>query len=273
MKLSLQLILTLFAAATLMNVSCKKSKTTAAADNTAAISKQIALDLYRSLSSGISTSANNGLKTGSTATLKTMDSEHPCGQVVTTSTNKTTVSGDTTRTYTGNTVFTYMCNGYYNNNWNVDAYTLNDTLVINETGAGFKNNYSVTLNYVVKATDRLYTQVSIGGFTSTTSDLLKLNGDAATEFHRISTGYSWDNIRAQRDVNNNPTFLSGMVQFATFVIDRGVSDIDDRRPTSAYSGYMQFLPDHMIRSTFYGTNGKGNKVYLINMLTGQVTTP
>jgi hypothetical protein len=268
MKSSVKTLLTVLTAAIILNASCKKNDSaSSASDNTAAISKQLALDLYHSLSSGVSTSSNSGLKTGSTSSLKTMDSQNPCGQAVTTTTNRSAVNGDTTRTYVGNSIFTYMCNGFFNDNYTVDAYTLKDTLTTTEKGTGFKNIYGVTLNYTVKATDANYTQLSINGYTNTSSFVSKVSGNTTTESHLMVTGYLWTQITAKRTANVNPDFLSGKVDFDTHLEDK---DAAGKSTTNGYSGFMEFLPNNMIRSTFYVLGG-ANKVYLINVLTGQVT--
>lgn len=267
MKPYLKIAFALLTVGTLLAVSCKKSETTNNdADKTSAVSKQLALDLYRSLSSGVGTSSNGGLKSGSTSTLKTMDSQNPCGSAVNSVTNKTVVNGDTTRTYVGNSIFTYMCNGYYNDNYTVDAYTLKDSLTTTEKGTGFKNVYGVTLNYVVKATDANYTKLGISGYTNTSAFTSKLSGTTTTESHLIVTGYLWTGITAQRTTNLNPTFLSGKVDFDTHLEDK----VGTTTTNNGYSGFMEFLPNNMIRSTFY-VPGAANKVYLINLITGAVT--
>lgn len=188
----------ILAAVILINVSCKKNTANpTTTDKTAALSKQLALNLYHSLSSGVSTTNNNGLKTGSTSSLKTMD-VYTCGQSVTTGTNKTTIIGDTTRTELGNTIFTYMCDGFYNNNKDLDAYILRDTSTVTETGAAFKNINKVTLYYVVKSIDANYNGLSVNGATSDYWFVSKLNGSTTTESHSIATDYSWASIIADR---------------------------------------------------------------------------
>jgi len=67
-----------------------------------------------------------------------------------------------------------MCNGYFNNGYNIDAYTLADTLATLKQGTGFANNYYVTLNYVVKAQDAHYSYITIGGYHHYLSHLSKI---------------------------------------------------------------------------------------------------
>nr|WP_067062634.1 hypothetical protein [Mucilaginibacter sp. L294] len=278
MKFSFKITLSVLAAAILLNVSCKKDTAVSATPDKAIafsrdISKQIALDLYHSLSSGISTVTNNGVRVGNVRGPVVMDNDNPCGQVVKDKTNKTTVSGDTTRTILGNSVFTYLCDGYYNNGWNVDAYSLHDTLTTTEKGAGFKDIYNTTIDYKVKAADGGYSTVNISGFTNTQSYKSKLSGDVITEFHRLATGYKWDDVTAKRTAGKNPSYIDGKVQFSAFIFDKYGKDVTNTQPTGAYSGYMQFLPNDMVKTSFYvqGSGGSKTKDFLVNLITGEVT--
>ncbi|WP_234997810.1 hypothetical protein [Mucilaginibacter sp. OK098] len=231
------------------------------------MSKQIALGLYHSLSGGVS--ASNNLKTNQAhGGLTTMDNDHGCGEVVTTPTNNTVVSGDTTRNYVGNSIFTYMCNGYLHNNYNIDAYTLSDTLKTTETGTGFANSYYLTLNYVVKTTDVQYIYVTVGGTTSNSSHISKLSGGATTEYHDLATSYQLHDIATKRTAGN-PVFVLGRADFSTTKADKDATTSIDGN-TSYYSGYILFLPDNTAKVYFKNNDGS-YKGYLINFLTGAVT--
>jgi hypothetical protein len=271
MKTSPKIILAVLVGATCLYVSCKKSETVStqnkAVINTADLSKQIALSIYHTLSGGVS--ASNNLKTNQAhGGLTTMDNNHGCGEVVTTPTNNTVVSGDTTRKYVGNSIFTYMCNGTFNNNWNIDAYTLSDTLKTTETGTGFANSYYLTLNYVVKATDDHYTYVTVGGTTSNSSHISKLNGGITTEYHDLATAYVLHDIAAKRTAGN-PVFVLGRADFSTTKADKDATTSIDGN-ISNYSGYILFLPDNTAKVYFKNNDGS-YKGYLINFLTGEVT--
>ncbi|GAA3957459.1 hypothetical protein [Mucilaginibacter dorajii] len=264
MKPYTKITLALSAIAILIQVSCKKNasapnpaKTTI---STSDLSKQIAFDLYHSLSSGVSASDN--LKTnGSNSGLAVMDNSNPCGSFVKGTTNKTVTSGDTTRTYVGHSTFTYMCNGYFNNNWNVDAYTLVDTLKTTETGTGFNNIYDVTLNYVVKSADSHYNSVTIGGTTTTSSYTSKVKNGVISDSHKLSTVYTFTSVAGIR----SPTvtmYNFGRVDFSTTAIDNGA--------TNSYSGYILFLSESMAKAFFKNTDGTYTG-FSINLLTGEVT--
>ena len=269
MKISFKITLTVLAGAMFLYVSCKKSATGStpdkAAPNNAEISKQIALSLYHSLSAGVG-SSNNGLKTNKThGGLTTMDNTNKCGQVAVTPTNKTVVSGDTTRKYVGNSIFTYMCNGYFHNNWNIDAYTLSDTLKTTETGTGFVNNYNVILNYVVKSQDVNYSYVTVGGTTSATSHTSKIKGGVTTEYHDWATQYKLNNIVTKRLSNGTAVFTLGGADFTTTTTDKDTNtNVSDN-----YSGTIVFLPNNTVQVFLNSNSGHG---YIVNLLTGEVTS-
>jgi len=272
MKFPSKVTLAVLVCATFLYLSCKKSGTVPAKSiatvNKADIGKQIASSLYRSLSTGLSTS--DALKTnGAHGGLTTMDNDHGCGEVITTPTNKTAVSGDTTRLYTGKSIFTYMCNGYFNNGYNVDAYTLADTLATTETGTGFANNYYVTLNYVVKSQDAHYSYITIGGTTTTLSHLTKSSAGVTTETHDFSTAYKLNDIVANHTGPASPIVVLGKVDFSTTTADKDAVN-NPSGSTAAYSGYILFLPDNTAKLYFKNTDGSYT-VYLNNLLTGEIT--
>lgn len=264
MKLSAKIIPALLVAIVFFNVSCKKNATVSnpakTIVNKADLSKQIALDLYHSLSSGVNASGH--LKTnGSHSGFVTMDNSNPCGSFVKDTINKTVVSGDTTRTYAGHSLFTYMCNGYFNNNYTVDAYTLVDTLKTTETGPAFNNIYDVTLNYVVKSADAHYSSVNIGGTTTTSSYTSKLKDGAITDSHKLSTVYTFASVAGIR-TSATTLYNFGRVDFSTTTVDNGATD--------SYSGYILFLSNSMAKAFFKNQDGSYTG-FSINLLTGEVT--
>lgn len=261
-----KITLCLLAAAIMLNVSCKKNADVQdKTDNSAAIAKQVALDLYRSLSSGITTTANNGTKTNGTHTLVTMDAVG-CGSVVTTQTNNTVVLGDTTRTNVGNRVFTYMCNGYFSNNKDLDAYTILDTLTTTDQGAAFKNSYNVTLNYVVKSLDANYSNVQVTGNTSTTSFTSKLNGSDTTETHSMHTDYTWNWVKADR-TGAAPVFVDGYVDFVTQTADKDAATPAGKN--DSYNGRITFKWGNKLWVDFHWQDIYHS--YTINLVTGVVS--
>lgn len=256
----------LLAAAVCLTVSCKKSSDTVKTDNTAAISKQLALDLYNSLSNGVSTLANKGIKPGSTGRVVTM-SAPSCGQSVTTVTNRTESHGDTTRTYLGNAIFTYMCDGYLHNGVTLDAYTDVDTLTITDASATFKNINKVTLNYDVRAVDSTYHHLKVNGLSSTSWYNSKLNGNTTTSSYSTVTNYIWDDIMA--DTSGPKNVFIGTIYYSTQMIDKRAAAGPDG-VTYNYHGTLQLLPNFRILVTFNYTDGS-TKVYLVDLIAGTTT--
>jgi len=254
----------LLAAAVCLTVSCKKNNADAVkTDNTAAIGKQLALDFYNSLSSGLNTVANNGIKAGSTSRLVTM-AAYSCGQSVTTATNRSDIKGDTTITYLGNSIFTYMCNGYLNDGTTLDAYLQKDTLTTTEAGTGFRNVYKTTLNYDVRAVDSTYHHLKVNGETSTNRYISKLSGSTITSSDSVATSYTWTDIMANTSGPRN--IFIGTIDYSTQIVDKSGADSQ----TYAYHGSLQLLADFKMKVTFIFANGT-TKVYLVNVLTGETT--
>lgn len=221
--------------------------------------------------------SDNGLKTNSVAagtakvnSIKLLSDEQTpsgCNVPFVQKTNKTAVSGDTTRTYTGNSIFTGRCNGYYSNGWNVDAYTLADTLNIAENGAGFYNNRIVTLNYDVRTMDANYSKLSIWGYTSTYDYTSKVSNGRATEFHKIETAYRLISIRANN--GDNPVYTGGVVEFDTKTADLNAST-GPNGATNAYNGFMEFYGGKTIKAHFRQKDGS-LKTYEVVLATGEAT--
>lgn len=253
------------AAAVCLSVSCKKNTSIDKTDNTAAVSKQLALDLYRSLANNISVVNNNGVKTGSTSHLVTMDT-HSCGQSVTSITNKTETKGDTTRSYTGNSVFTYMCNGFLSNGVDLDAYTQKDSLAVAETGTGFKNNYQTSFTYDVRALDNTYQNLKVNGSSRTYSYNSKVSGSKVTSAYTVTTLYSWANVIADTSGPRN-AFISGSVDYNTQILD---NTDGSGGQTYKYHGSLQFLPGFKM-NVIFRFEDNSTKVYLVNILTGETT--
>jgi hypothetical protein len=255
----------LLAAAILLVASCKKNTEAVKTDNTAALSKQLALDVYKSLSSGVSTGDNKGLKTGSTSSLKTL-SGPTCGESVITYTNRTDPPGSATWSFLGTSVFTYMCDGYYHNNLFLDAYILRDTLTVTAIVPDFKNISKTILYYVVKSTDANYNTLSVNGATSSDVTLLHVNtGGNVTQTDNTTVSYNWDNITVDRSGSGNK-FTSGVVTYNMKVTTQNVTD-NLNGTDNTFTGTITFLADNKIKTTM--NNGTTTKTYITNVLTGE----
>ncbi|MFD0763553.1 hypothetical protein ACFQZI_01720 [Mucilaginibacter lutimaris] len=269
MKFSFKITATALVLAAVTSLSCKKSTTqefvTAKETISSALGKQLAMDLYRSVSGGVKN--NNILKTDASQKGKTaVNTTQECGLPSVYFTDSTGVHGDTTRAYKGKTIFTSMCNGVYNNNWNVDAYLLADTLKTTEKGNGFSNIYDVTLNYDVRALDYGYRQISINGVTTTSSYKSKISNGVVTESHKMETVYSLLRISAFRTAWN-PKYVDGRVYFSTKTLDTD-SSTGAKGVANAYNGYMEFYSNDTMKAFFDLKNGS-YKVFQTNLLTGE----
>ncbi|RYU87828.1 hypothetical protein EWM62_15125 [Mucilaginibacter terrigena] len=268
MKFSFRVIPAILIAVIVFSVSCKKTDTAVAPvkNGNTDISKQIALELYRSLRGSV----NNGKTLKANANQgggKTVTTTQECGMVFTTFTDSTGVKGDTTRKYVGKRIFTNQCNGAFSNNWNVDAYLLADTLKTTEKGTGFSNVYDVTLNYDVRALNTHYSEISINGVTTTSSYKSKVSGAFTTEYHKMETVYSLLKITAFNN-SANPLYKSGRVYFNTKTADMNIGT-DAKVNTNAYNGYMEFYANNTMRSYFDLKNGS-YKVFEMDLITGEV---
>ncbi|HTH83292.1 MAG TPA: hypothetical protein VL490_10175 [Mucilaginibacter sp.] len=272
MKQYFKVGMALLAGVAIFSVSCKKnvSSTNTPTDKTAELAGAIAMGFSQSLSAGFSTSLGSDTKTAGTTTIRTMGTQqYACGQVVNTKTNKTDVLGDTTRTTQGNSIITYMCNGFFNNNVNVDAYTQVDTLTVTDKGSKFKNINTVFLNYDVRSADRNYIFFTVTGTTGVSTFTSKLNGTITTESRKIDIGYIWTNVAASRDtVTGKGNYTAGKVDFTVHVVDKSSATPADGIATD-YSGFITLAPKvNFLYITFYLKNG-GTKLYLVNTLTGE----
>jgi hypothetical protein len=266
MKTLSKLIFIALTGVVLFYSSCKKSETTPEAKkpvSQAEVSGKIAMSLYNALYGKLS--GSQGLKVAGTTRLTTLGVNPTCGDVVRTPTNLTTRSGDTTSKYKGNSIFTYQCNGYFNNSAILDAYTLSDTLEITQTGNRFANYYNNTQYYVVKSLDASYQTVSVGGSITTMARASKFtSGSTGTpiDFYELSCQYTLHDILTKR-TSNSAEFVSGAVDFSSQQVD-----VVNGAPM-ALEGYILFLPNHILGVNIRGLGS--DKLYEVNTLTGVVT--
>ncbi|WP_117393709.1 hypothetical protein [Mucilaginibacter conchicola] len=271
LKTSVLLLATLFA------VSCKKDspiiKNVENPAVNAALGKQIAMAFYQSGNSGLKNVSENGVKAVSARGPIIMDYQNTCGQIEKSNINTSNIFGDTTRTVTGNRVFTYLCDGYYHNSWNIDAYRLQDTVTTTETGTGFKNIYNTSIDYHVKSLTAYYSQLEIEGATTSDSYKSKVINGVVSEYNKISISYNWKKVAAQRPApGQNPVYLAGEIEFTVLVFDKKGNEVNNTQPTSSSSGYMQPWANNTMRVYFNipGSPGK-TKAYQVDMKTGEVT--
>ncbi|PJJ83849.1 hypothetical protein [Mucilaginibacter auburnensis] len=244
--------------------SCKKDAYTAKqkvstqADQ-ATTARQMATSLYKSFSAQFNsnTKATNGLK---------VNANPGCGLPTITPTNKTVISGDTTRKFTGNSTYTTLCS---KDEWTVDSYTLYDTLRTTETGPGFANNYTNTQYYYVKGP--MSGGVPIVGTIGYGHHLGKVTSEGVTnEFHDLATQYTFNSLVVNPFAEGNK-FLLGRIDFSTQTVD-----LSPANPTGMFGGYSGFIfyVNNTARIYFRNTEVQGGYTrYILDFATGQMTGP
>lgn len=230
------------------------------------LASKIALSLYKSLSAQVTT---NTLVPAGNNLLRVMSSNPDCGKAETTFTDKTEKAGDTTRVFKGKSVFTLMCDGYFNNGWNVDAYTLYDSLYVTEKGTGFDNYSSNVQNLVVKTLDSRYAFVSVGGTLKTFSHTSKQNGQGVTTaYYDLGTQYKLNDLKIK---TGSGQFEQGDVEFAASNTFKDATTGADGF-FGNYSGYIRFLNENKAKVFF--KNGEGSYTrYELNLKTGEMGKP
>jgi len=243
--------------------ACKKEVTphknqSVSSVSEAALGRQMATGLYQSFLAQFNSSnqKTNGLKTASAS---------GCGVSVVTPASNTVVSGDTTRKFTGTSVYTPFCiiDPRY-----VDSYTLYDTLKTVETGPGFSNSYSSTHSFSVKGISGLL--ITTGTVTAA-NHLGKLNEQGITiEYHDIATQYKMDSLLIYPFATGNK-FLLGQINFTTQTVDLDATT-DRDGAFSGYSGYIYYFKN-TARIYFKHPSSYGYVRYILNFDTGVMSGP
>ncbi len=253
--------------------ACKKSDSAAnkPADKTdyQALSKHIATSFARSMNVG-----STGFKaSGSVGGQRALSTGPQCGDVVYTPYNETVTSGDTTRIYTGNSVFTYICNGGV-----LNEYSLVDTATSRELRTGYASTYRVIQKYNTRAIDANYTQTASNGTIGVAfSQRLFNNSGATTDSLSYATQYQLNNVKVTRG-NGGAAITGGEATFASSVYHKDkVIDIDGysdelsrarRARSDDHTGYIYFDGADIIFVTFYQADYQST--YQVNIKTGAV---
>ncbi|MFD2144854.1 hypothetical protein [Mucilaginibacter antarcticus] len=239
--------------------SCKKADSTAnkPVDRTDynALSKQIALSFYKSLNSG-----SRGFKASSTGGRRVNSTGPQCGDVVVTPTNSIQI-GDTTRVVTGNTVFTYLCNGGV-----LNEYSLADTLRTQETGVGFESIYTTAQNYSTRAVDVSYLKSISNGKMSVGYFQRKVNNNGVTTDQLSwATHYTLVNVAVTQTVDG-AVITGGQANFTSTVYHKD-DVIDINGWSDEHIGYITFQGNDIIKVIFGNAQGFTG-TYLVNIKTG-----
>jgi hypothetical protein len=253
--------------------SCKKADVEApqqTTDNTDAISKQVAMNIYRSLSSQYGgTNINEGIPAPTTVTFKrsgiTLFGKNPmCGYTVDTAFNIKTASTGINTLSSGHFKFIYTCS-----NNSPDGYIVADSLTVKNTGTGFSNTSLVAQNFVVKALDQSYRLLAMGGTIGTAEHTSKINSsNTVVEYHDQQTQYTLNGVKV--DVSDG----QGDIVTGTAAFTGTLSYLDQttggKNFSGGYAGTITFLSNYQAKLTI--TIGSKTKTYSVNMKTG-LTTP
>lgn len=283
MKNTLKITITTLIGITLLYTACKKNdakitdtqKTTSVSQSE--VAKKMALSVYMSLSTQLASAHISHSSAGGKDKLTIMGQTilTKCGDFETTPTNRTVINGDTTRKYTGNSKFTYLCDGtLWANGYNINAYALDDTMHTVVSGKGFENVYDDLLNFHVKASDGIY--FTTAGSASAAARFNVLNKNVLSESHYFSTKYLFQEVVGRRVQSADKTtgkFVLGKVYF-DYEESHDYKTSPDKNSKAGNSGYMVFLDNDTLESYFKieGTTNSYYK-YVINLLTGEVSKP
>jgi len=268
MKHTRKLILVL-AAAALTFIGCKKNSITPAAGTTdnAALSKQIALSLFNSMSGqygGASlingTKAQSGMSINPEGPRVTVLDPY-CGYTIDTTINNTSVVADVSKSVYSHFKFIYTCSTHA-----LDGYILSDSINNTDKGAHFINQNTSSQNYVVNKYGSDFNVVSIRGTTGTSSHYTTFNGSQTT------IGYNYTD--SQYTLNGLVVDLSSPTANITSGTATFSSTIKNLGPTtpangSTYTGTIEFSGNHTAKITL--VTGGSSYANTINLLTGELT--
>ncbi|MCC8424529.1 hypothetical protein [Mucilaginibacter sp. UR6-11] len=268
MKHSLKYTLILLIAVACFYITCKKDATLS--DNTinaGDLSKQIAISLYKSLSGQYGgANINDGIK----APLNIapghkgprINNVNPyCGLVIDTSYQFQDVIADTVKRYFGHYKFTYVCTGDV-----LDSYRLDDSIANTVTYPLYTANYKLTQKYFVKAIDQTHKISSVEGtigFSSHASLASATHG--TTQYHNNDSHYVLQGVKV--DISSGTAdVVEGTAAFTAQIanLDGNTAVNNNFNGTITFSG-------HLIARVLIHL-GNETKLYVVNMITGEVTT-
>jgi hypothetical protein len=260
--------LSLLLAISLCYTACKKAENNPPKSpfNPADFSRQLAVNLYKSLSGQYGgADISDGIKAPSGITAPKykgprINSINPyCGLTIdTTYTGSETVS-DSIKNYYTRFKFVYGCE-----NDVLNSYTLQDSVANSVTYQQYKAVYKLTQLYNVKALDQTYKMSSVEGAISFSSHI-DVNTQSGVQYTHLDSHYSLHGVKVDissgtADVIEGSASITGVFQYKD-----SIYNVD-----SNITGSIEFLLNHMSKVTLQ-VDGGGNYVYLVNLLTGQVT--
>jgi hypothetical protein len=236
---------------------------------TLAISKQIATNLYKSLT-GTYGGANigSGIKAPSAITAapkggRRVNTVTPyCGMTIDTALYFDFLHTDTTTTVDSKYKFTYTCSSSA-----LDGYTLSDSITYTDKSPTVLNKYATGQNYTVINNSADFSVVSMWGTIGTSFRQSNINASshATTNYNYNDTKYSLNNLQINV-AGASPDITGGN---ATFVSNITYLEVGGTPVTGGFWGTITFLGDHKAKMTV-NYNGVTTN-YSYNLTTGEVT--
>jgi len=268
MKIPYGQLLLCTAVAAIFYSSCRKSEVKPVAKtaaDTAAVNKQIALNLVQALNGSYGgTNINDGVKAQSNISTTHTDPIESrivplCGFIIDTTFSSKTTSKDTVKVFSGNFRFVYTCSTN-----RPDGYIVHDSLVYSGTAPVFKNSFTVAQNYTVKATDSTYKHVVTDGSILSEVNNLVYHDGFSVGYDFVSNHYQLHQLKMDIAGGKPADITSGTADFVsiTSYLHYGQENYTESRTY----GTITFLGNHQARLTITGTG----KTFMIDLLAGTV---
>jgi hypothetical protein len=251
--------LALIAGILLWFTACKKTETkpapASAAVNYKNMARQVALNIYNSLSGkNAGSKAGNPFKmTAASKGVAANGINMLCGFRSDTSFSSNLAFGDTSRSIYSSISQIYNCNGN-----TVNGYTMADTTTTHDNAPSYTASSIVNQQYVVTALNSSYTLVSVTGGIQANLGWAVSGGDNSSTY----STYTLSGVEVSTAVNGLPDVITGQATFYSMIVILG--------PGTGIDGYfggttgtIVFLGNFMAKVSL----AQGN-TYLVNMLTG-----
>ncbi|WP_214073562.1 hypothetical protein [Mucilaginibacter sp. dw_454] len=258
----------LLLAITVIYAACKKSDSGPnSIFNPAELSRELAVSLYKSLSGqygganisdgikaplSISTPAHRGPQIN--------DVNPYCGLTIDTAYNLSQDVIDTVKTYYTRFKFVYGCENNV-----LNSYSLQDSIANTLTAPAFKAVYKLTQLYNVKAIDQTYKVSAVQGIIYFSSHI-DATKQSIAQYEYMDSYYNLQGIKVDISSGTADVVAGTSTITAIFQYKDATNNITDN-----ITGSIEFLGIHMSRVTLHISGDNTTYIYLVNMLSGQVT--
>ncbi|MFD2872812.1 hypothetical protein ACFS5N_10060 [Mucilaginibacter ximonensis] len=258
----------LFLGMSLVYTACKKSGTAPSRSpfNPADFSRQLAVNLYRSLSGQYGgADINEGIKAPSAVIPGKkgphINSINPyCGLTIDTTYSASETVADSLKQYYTRYRFTYGCDNNI-----LNSYTLQDTVINTITKDQYKGVYKLIQLYQVKAADATYKTSSVEGSISFSAHT-GVNTKTGLQYNYMDSYYTLQGVMVDISTGTADVIAGSAAISGTFQYKDSIYDVND-----GITGSIQFLGGHMSKVTLHVSDGSSGYVFIVNMLTGSVT--